>query len=163
MQYNSVNNTRGFEMSDKHHKLLQVMQEFGIVSQGYIPYKEAVQIYYEWLYKKAKPIPTKLFGEYSFRMDEYELLTQEELNTIFNIFRSYKPKKWFSGVKMYCRTFATHEFYNKERAVLLKPGDVLWETVGLEKATVMEMARCASESSGANIKVYDARGIEVAQ
>ena len=152
-----------FEGSERHQKLLAIMKEFNIIQGGYLPYREAVEKYVKWLNKGIKPFVYKLFGEYSFRINEYEIITEQELETICDVFRSYKPKKLFSGVKMYRREFATGELYKKEKVLFTKPGTILWEVTGLPFNTVQEMARRASETCGVNIVCYDANGICVSQ
>lgn len=152
-----------FENSEKHRKLLAIMQEFGLIQGGYVPYREAVAMYCNWLNNDVKPFEYKLFGEYSFRVSDYELLTEREFEAICDIFRSYKPKKLFSGVKMYRREFATDELYRNEKVKFLKPGAILWEVTGLDLIIVRQMARQASQITDAMISVYDARGVSVMQ
>lgn len=163
MQMNGFNSCSKFEMSDKHCKLLAIMKEFGIIQGGHVPYREAVKIYYEWLHSMSKPFEPRLFGDYSLRVKDYEIITKQEFDIIWDIFRSYKPKKLFSGVKMYCPTLPTDELYRKEKVSFVKPGDILWETTGLDINSVRQMARQATVASGVEIEVYDTRGVNMTQ
>lgn len=158
MLYNSMNknsNQSRFEMSQKHKDILFAMREFGIVQDGHIPYNEAVKIYYEWINKGIKPQKYELFGEYSFRVEDYVYITKDEFEAMWDMFRSYKPKKLFSGVKMYCRNLYSNPLGGKEKGKFLKDGDILWEVTGLDRNTVMEMARRASEIAGINVVLFD--------
>ena len=151
-----------YDNADKHQVLLLTMEEFGIW-KGELPYREALEKYYNWLNKGIKPVKITLFGEYSFRTVDYELLTASELETLRVLFKSYKPKKLFSGVKMYVKVFACSEYTKKERAAYLKPGEILWEVSGLSLDIVRQMAKHASEKLGIEIQVCDRNGNNVTQ
>jgi len=151
-----------FENSEKHRVVIETLHEFGIW-QGNLPYHEAIEKYYNWLNKDTKPISVKLFGEYSFRVTNYELITMSEAETLRALWRSYKPRKLFSGVSMYSNMFGASDYTRKEKALYLKPWDHLWEVSGLDIYTVKKMARHASEAVGIEIVVCDRNGAVVTQ
>ena len=158
----SNQNTSNFENSEKHQVILATLEEFGIW-KGFLPYREALEKYYNWLNQGIKPIPEKLFGEYSFRVTNYELLTARETEILRALWKSYKPKKLFSGVSMYSKMFATSEYTKKEKALYLKPGECLWEVSGIDVNTVKQMAKHASETVGIEIVVCDRNGAAITQ
>ncbi len=156
MQYRSY-----YENSPRHQALIEMMKEFGI-SQGNLSYSEAIEKYYNWSHKGVREPQVKLFGEYSFRSEGYELLTNKELELMGDVFRMYKPKKLFSGVSMYCKVFGGFEI-GIGKGAIIRPGDIIWEVKGLDAMTVIQMANHVSDALKISVKAYDVRGMKISQ
>jgi len=145
------------ENSEMHKELLRTLDEFGITSEQ-LSYHQAAKRYYEFLFKGISPMEQKLFGEFNIRTTDYEMITDTQVDVALKIIKKYKPKKIFSGFKVYNHVFVCKKFYKNVRAEVLPPKEVLWQISGTsedvvksikdELSTVLNMTLTVNSSDG---------------
>ena len=137
---------------EKQQIINEALNEYGVTSEG-LSYQECVEKLIAYLKIEDKAALIKKFGEYTIVTENYECITEDEIEEGRKILSKLNKGKVFSKAKIYVRTFATAKLGNKGMVSLVSPNQIMWEVSGVSGDIVEETVKQISNTLGIIFKI----------
>ncbi|MBQ4557296.1 MAG: hypothetical protein IJA60_06595 [Clostridia bacterium] len=138
---------------EKQQIINAALNEYGVITEE-LSYQECVEKLRSYLKIEDKETLTKKFGEYAIAAENYECITEDEIEEGRKVLSLLNKGKLFSKSNIYVRTFVTVKLGNKSMFSLVSPNQILWELSGVSRDMAEDIAKQISEKLGIALKIY---------